>query len=114
MLTSGQQHALVQWRKLLAKARLDRVLIRRDPGSGPPQKAERFQVLARLFGEGQDVEGRELKACVPDELLSTVEALGLVNRVGDRVRTAYRLVFHLGLWLFSERVLPSAKFYLGK
>ena len=112
MLTREQQHALVQWKELLAKARLDRVLIR-DPGSGSPHVAERFEVLARLFGEGQDVERRELKACVPDELLSTVEALGLVNRIGDRVATAYRLVFQLGLWLFCERVLPSAKFYYG-
>ena len=112
MLTSEQQHALFQWKNLLAEAGLDRVLVR-DPGSEPPQIAERFQVLARLFGEGQDVERRDFEACVPDELLSTVEALGLVNRIGDRVAPAYRLVFHLGLWLFCEKVSPSAKFYYG-
>ena len=50
---------------------------------------------------------------MPDELLSTLEALGLVNRTGDRVAPAYRLVFHLGLWLFCEKVSPSAKFYYG-
>ena len=83
------------------------------PESEPPQMAERFQVLARLFGEGQEVERRDFEACVPDELLSTVEALGLVNRIGDRVAPAYRLVFHLGLWLFCEKVSPSAKFYYG-
>jgi methylase of polypeptide subunit release factors len=112
MLTSEQQRALFQWKNLLAEAGLDRVLVR-DPGSEPPQMAERFQVLARLFGEGQDVERRDFEACVPDELLSTVEALGLVNRIGDRVAPAYRLVFHLGLWLFCEKVSPSAKFYYG-
>ncbi len=112
MLTSEQQRALFQWKNLLAEAGLDRVLIR-DPGSEPPPMAERFQVLARLFGEGQDVERRDFEAYVPDELLSTVEALGLVNRIGDRVAPAYRLVFHLGLWLFCEKVSPSAKFYYG-
>ncbi len=112
MLTSEQQRALVQWKNLLAESGLDRVLIR-DPASEPLQIAERFQVVARLFGEGQDVERREFEACVPDELLSTVEALGLVNRIGDKVGSAYRLVFHLGLWLFCETVSPSAKFYYG-
>ena len=112
MLTSEEQRALVQWKNLLAESGLDRVLIR-DPGSEPPQIAERFQVLVRLFGEGQEVERRDFEACVPGELLSTVEALGLVKRIGDRVAPAYRLVFHLGLWLFCETVSPSAKFYYG-
>ena len=66
MLTSEQARALVQWKNLLAEAGLDRVLIR-DAGSQPPQIAERFQVLARLFGDGQEVERRDLLACVPDE-----------------------------------------------
>ena len=112
MLTSEQESALVQWKNLLEKAGLDRVL-RPDPGSEPPQMAERFQVLARLFGEGQDVERHDLQACMPEELLSTVEALGLLNRIGDRVKPEYQLVFHLGLWLFCETVSPSAKFYYG-
>ncbi len=112
MLTSEQKRTLVQWKNLLAEAGLNRLLIR-DPGSGPSQIAERFQVLARLFGEGQDVERRDFEACVPDELLSTAEALGLVNRVGDRVAPAYRLVYHLGLWLFCEKVSPLARFYYG-
>ena len=112
MLTSEQERALIQWKDLLAEAGLERVLIR-DPKGEPPQIAERFQVLARLFGEGKDVERRDFEACVPNELLSTVEALGLVNRIGDRVAPAYRLVFHLGLWLFCEKVSPSAKFYYG-
>ena len=112
MLTSEQQSALVLWKNLLAEAGLDRVLMR-DPESDPPPMAERFQALSRLFGEGQDVERRDLEACVPHELLSTLEALGLVNRIGDRVAPAYQLVFHLGLWLFCEKTSPSAKFYYG-
>jgi methylase of polypeptide subunit release factors len=112
MLTNEQQRALVQWKNLLAESGLDRLLIR-APGSPPPHIAARFQVLARLFGEGQDVGRSDLEACVPDELLSTIEGLGLVNRSGDSVGPAYRLVFHLGLWLFCETVSPSAKFYYG-
>ena len=57
--------------------------------------------------------GHDLAARVPGEILLTVEALGLVNRIGDRIAPAYRLVFHLGLWLFCEKVSPSAKFYYG-
>ena len=112
MLTSEQVSALVQWKNLLAEAGLDRVLVR-DAGSEPRQVAEKFQVLMRLFGEGQEVERRDVEACVPDEVLSTLEALGLVNRVGEKVAPAYRLVFHVGLWLFCEKVSRSAKFYYG-
>jgi methylase of polypeptide subunit release factors len=113
MLTNEQQSALVQWKNLLAEAGLDRALTR-DMGSEPPQMAKRFQVLARLFGEGQDVERRDFQACAPDELLAALEALGLVNRIGDRVAPAYQLVFHLGLWLFCEKKMsPSTKFSYG-
>jgi len=111
-LTREQERALVQWKNLLAEAGLDRVLVR-DPGSEPAQVAERFQVLARLFGKGLDVEKRDLEACVPAGQLAAVEALGLVNRIGERVAPAHRLVFHLGLWLFCETVSPSARFYYG-
>ncbi|MGA3327745.1 MAG: methyltransferase [Terriglobia bacterium] len=112
MLTSEQQRALVQWTNLLAEGGLDRVLIH-NPPSGPPQVAERFRVLARLFGKGQAVERHDLLACVPEELLSTLEALGLLNGIGDRVAPAYRLLSHLGLWLFCEKTSPSTKFYYG-
>jgi hypothetical protein len=112
MLTTEQQQVLVQWKNLLTEAGLDRVLMR-DPAVAPPQIAGRFRVLARLFADGHEVERRELEACVPDELLSMLEALGLVNRMGTKVASAYRLVFHLGLWLFCETVSASAKFYYG-
>lgn len=112
MLTSEQARALVQWKNLLAEAGLDRLLIR-DAGNQPPQIAERFRVLARLFGDGQEVERRDLLACVPDEMLLTLEALGLVKRIGEKIAPAYRLVFHVGLWLFCEKVSRSAKFYYG-
>jgi methylase of polypeptide subunit release factors len=57
--------------------------------------------------------GHDLAARVPGEILLTVEELGLVNRIGDRIEPSYRLVSHLGLWLFCENVSPSAMFYYG-
>jgi methylase of polypeptide subunit release factors len=48
-----------------------------------------------------------------DEVLSTLEGLGLVNSMGDRLAPAYRLVLHLGLWLFCDKVTSAAKFYYG-
>ena len=55
----------------------------------------------------------DFEARVPGEILSTIEALDLVNRIGDRIEPRYRLVSHLGLWLFCESVSSSAKFYYG-
>jgi methylase of polypeptide subunit release factors len=115
MLTSDQRSALFQWKSLLAEAGLDRVLIHdaEKEEKQSPHVAERFQVLARLFGEAAVVDRGGVEACVPHEVLSTLEALGLVNRLGDKLASAYRLVFHLGLGLFCEKVSRSAKFYYG-
>jgi len=112
MLTSKQQSMLAQWKNLLAESGLEKVLVPEGESSASPM-ANKFQVLARLFGESIAVERRELEACVPGEILSTIEALGLLNRLGDEAAAAYRLVFHLGLWLFCETVSPSAKLYYG-
>jgi methylase of polypeptide subunit release factors len=112
MLTREQQSALLQWGKLLTEAGLDRRWQRAEEGEHAPI-AEKFQVLGRLFGEGQDVDTRDLLACVPGDLLSTIEALGLVSRIGEVVTPAYQLVFNLGSWLFYEKLSPSAKFYYG-
>jgi len=112
MLSREEQGALVQLKDLFTQAELDRVLLL-EPGSAPPPPAGRYEVLADLFAGGKEVERRDLMACAPEELLSTIEALGLVNRAGDKVVSAYRLVYHLGLWLFCEKVTPSAKFYYG-
>ena len=112
MITGDQARALVQWKNLLAETGLDQVLIH-NPGSEPPRTAERLPILARLFGEGEEASRRDIESCVPGGLLSTLEALGLVNRIGDKVASKYRLVFHQGLWLFCEKVSRSAKFYYG-
>ena len=114
ILTSETRQALVQWKNLLAESGLERVFVR-DVGSEAPRIVERLRPLVRLFGEGQgqSVEGREFDACVPEEVRATVEEIGLVKRVEDRVAAGYRLVFHLGLWLFCEWKSPSAKFYYG-
>jgi len=114
ILAGEQQRALVQWKNLLAESGLERVLVR-DAGSDPARTPERLQWFVRLFGEGQgqSVDEREFDSCVPEEVRATVEDLGLVKRVGDRVAAGYRLVFHLGLWLFCEWKSPTAKFYYG-
>jgi methylase of polypeptide subunit release factors len=112
MISSEQQSALVAWKGLLAEAGLDRVLIR-HPECEPPQVAPRFRVVTRLFGDGQEVSLGEFRTCVPDDLLAGLEALGLVNRIEDRVATPYRLAFHMGLGLFYEKASPSARFYYG-
>ena len=113
-LTSEQRQALVQWKNLLADSGLERALAR-DPGSEAPSAVEKPRPLLRLFGEGQgqSVDASEFDGCVPEEVRATVEGLGLVKRVEDRVKAHYRLVFHLGLWLFCEWKSPSAKFYYG-
>jgi methylase of polypeptide subunit release factors len=114
ILTEEQQRVLVQWKNLLAESGLERVLVR-DPGSEAPRMVERLRPLVRLFGEGQgqSVELREFDGCVPEEVRTTVEALGLVKREAGRVAAGYRLVYHLGLWLFCEWKSPTAKFYYG-
>jgi len=112
MLTAEQQSALLQWGKLLTEAGLDRWWQRKEGRENAPI-AEKFQVLARLFGDGQDVGTRDLLACVPGGLLSTIETLGLVTRSGEAVTPAYQLIFNLGSWLFYEKLSPSAKSYYG-
>jgi len=112
MLTSKQEEALFQWKNLLAESGLERVLSR-DTGTEPPPLAGRFAVLARLFDEGLETERHDLRTCVPDELLLILEALGLLNRVKNRVASPYRLVVHMGLWLFCEKVSPGARAYYG-
>jgi methylase of polypeptide subunit release factors len=112
MLTAEQQSALLHWGNLLSEARLDRWW-QGEPDSEHAPIAEKFHVLLRLFGEGEDVDARDLLACVPSELLSIIEGLGLVSRIGETVTPAYQLVFNLGTWLFFEKLSPSAKFYYG-
>jgi methylase of polypeptide subunit release factors len=103
---------LVDWRDLLAEAGLDRVLARDRQGE-PPPIAARFQVLAQLLADCRAVERGDLAACVPPAVLLTLEALGLLHVQGGRVAAGYRLVFHCGLWLFCDKVTPSARFYYG-
>ncbi len=112
MLRNEQRHALFCWKDVLAESGLEQALTR-DPEAKPPEIARRFQVFLRMFGEGLRVEARELQACIPGEVLSTLETLGLLNRIGNNVAAAYRLANHMGLWLFSEKVSPQAKCYYG-
>jgi methylase of polypeptide subunit release factors len=50
---------------------------------------------------------------MPEGVLSALEGLGLLRPIGGTLAPAYRLVFHLGIWLFCEKVTSAAKFYYG-
>lgn len=98
-LTGEQRQALRQFRSLLVDAGMDR-LLEQDPAQA---RAPDSPLISEL-----------LQSCVPPELISTLEALGLVNRSGDLVTAGeYRLVYHLGLFLFCQTLSPSAKLYYG-
>jgi hypothetical protein len=86
-MTSELQIALIRFKDLLAEAGLDRVLAC-DTENERPQVAERFQALARLFGESQEVERRDLEDCVPREVVGALETLGLVTSAGGRIAPA--------------------------
>ncbi len=112
VLTDEQRDALVRWKDLLEESGLERALTR-DPEAKAPEIPEQFQVLVRLFDENPEVESRELEACIPGDVLTTLEALGLLKRVADKFESPYRLANHMGLWLVSEKVSPQAKCYYG-
>ena len=98
-LTGEQRQALKQFRSLLVDAGMDR-LLEQDPAQA---RAPDSPLISEL-----------LQSCVPREVISTLEALGLVARSGDTVTAGeYRLVYHLGLFLFCQTLAPSAKLYYG-
>jgi hypothetical protein len=110
-LTSGQRKALRQLKQLVLEAGMDRLLAAPDCEGG---LSEPLQNLARLFARGQAAEAAEIESCLPPEVISTLEALGILNR-SEGVVTAgeYRLVYHLGLFLFCQALTSSAKLYYG-
>ena len=96
-LTREQRQALRQFRNLLVNAGMDEL-----------------PAVARLFGGGQAVDSAQVESCLPPEIISTLESLGLVNRSGDTITAGeYRLVSHLGLFLFCHTLTASAKLYYG-
>lgn len=65
---------------------------------------------ARLFAGGPAVES----ARIPHEVIPALEALGLIKTNGDRIEAGeYRLVSHLGLFLFCQQLTSSARLYYG-
>ena len=112
MLTSEQKAALVEWKCLLDESGLDTVL-KRDPDNTLPAMDSKVEVLARIFAEGRDVEKRDLQSWVPEEVVATLEAVGVIRRAGDRVSSAYGVVNHLGTWMVYERLSPSVQAYYG-
>lgn len=100
-LTSEQRQALGEFGRILADAD-------RAPLSEP------LQSVARLFRDGQAAELAQVETCVPPEVIATLEALGLVGRSGGMLTAGeFRLVSHLGLFLFCQTLAASAKLYYG-
>jgi methylase of polypeptide subunit release factors len=78
------------------------------------QVAEPLQTIARLFTLGQPVKSSWVEGRLAPEVISTLEALGLLQREGNALSAGeYRLVSHLGLFLFCHRLSSSAKLYYG-
>lgn len=110
-LTGQQRQTLRQLRDFLVDAGMDRLLAdRTDAAPISPL----LEGLARLLGAGKPADRTVIESCVPPEALSTLEALGLVHASGDLITAGeYRLVPHLGLFLFCQALSPSAKLYYG-
>jgi methylase of polypeptide subunit release factors len=110
-LAVEQRRALKQFRSLLADSGMDKLLAAPDCEQGRP---EPLQTVARLFGGGQAADTAQVERCVPPAVISALQALGLLNRAGDTVTAGeYRLVHHLGLFLFCHTLTASAKLYYG-
>ena len=110
-LTRDQRQALKHFRTLLVDADMDKLLA---VDGCDEARTEPRESLARLFGGGQAVDSAQVESCLPPEIISTLESLGLVNRSGDTLTAGeYRLVYHLGLFLFCQTLTASAKLYYG-
>jgi methylase of polypeptide subunit release factors len=121
-LSGKQRRALKRFKSLLIAAGMHELMPAHGPEEGrtdaaPPDLsliAEPLHTIARLFVLGQPVESARLESHLPAEVISTLEALGLVKRNGDMVAAGeYRLVSHLGLFLFCHLVSPRATLYYG-
>ena len=114
-LSRGRRQALRKLKRVLAGAGIDKWL-----GLGNAERpsvssiAEPLRTLASLFALGQPVESSQIELSLPPEAISTLEALGLIERNGEMVTAGeYRLVSHLGLFLFCHRISAAAKLYYG-
>lgn len=119
MELSGEQRKILKClRDLLVDAGMDKMLAALRTGEDsldPSLLAEPFETIARLFCLGEAVESARAESHAPPGLISMLEAFGLVRRDGDLVTAGgFRLVEHMGLFLFCEAVSSSARLYYGQ
>jgi len=114
-LSRRRRQALRKLKRILAGAGVDEWLGLRS--AGPPDVssiAEPLRTLVSLFALGQPVERSRIELYLPPEVISTLEALGLMERNGEMVTAGeHRLVSHLGLFLFCHKISAAAKLYYG-
>ena len=119
MELSGEQRKVLKYlRDLLVDAGVDKMLAALRTGEDsldPSLISEPFQTIVRLFCFGEAVESARVESHAPRDLISILEAFGLVRRNGDLIAAGgFRLVDHMGLFLFCEAVSSSARLYYGQ
>ncbi len=121
-LSDKQKRKLRQLKRLLFDAGLHELLAANEGAADPTnvrgldlsRVAEPLQTIVSLFTLGQPVKSARIEGRLPPEVISTLEALGLLQREGNAWSAGeYRLVSHLGLFLFCHRLSPAAKLYYG-
>jgi SAM-dependent methyltransferase len=117
-LSGEQRKVLKRLQGVLLDAGMDKFLAALragEDGLAPALISEPSQTIARLFCFGEAVESAWVESHASQDLISILEAFGLVRRNGDLITAGgFRLVDHLGLFLFCETVSPSARLYYGE
>ena len=117
-LSDEQRKVLKCFRDLLVDAGMDKILAALRTGEDsldPSLISEPSQTIARLFCFGEAVESARVESRASQDLVTILEAFGLLRRNGDLIAAGgFRLVDHMGLFLFCEKVSPSARLYYGE
>jgi SAM-dependent methyltransferase len=76
---------------------------------------EPLQTILRLFRFGEALETARVACHAPPDLIAILEAFGLLRRNGDLIAAGgFRLVDHMGLFLFCETVSSTARLHYGQ
>jgi SAM-dependent methyltransferase len=117
-LSSEQRKVLGRLRHLLVDAAMDKMPAALGTGEASFDASlvpEPLQTILRLFCSGEALEDARVASHAPPDLISILEAYGLLRRNGDLIAAGgFRLVDHMGLFLFCETVSSSARFYYGQ
>ena len=117
--SSERVHELQQLRELLLDVGIPSFLspstasVQSDPTNDPEVIGTR-RTLFRLLCLGETVEYSAIDRILPDEAIRALEQVGIFQVNGEHLTLGeYRLVYHLGLFLFCHRISAHAKFYYG-